>query len=101
MNRFGRLDRGIMNAVDYVGIAKRKRSLNGFGRLDRGIMNAVDYVGIAKRKRSLNRSPGLTVLQPTRSSRAEFCQIKSHRIYKETDNKYDLFRLSFDLFQGI
>ena len=72
MNRFGRLDRGIMNAVDYVGIAKRKRSLNGFGRLDRGIMNAVDYVGIAKRKRSLNRSPGLTVLKPTRSSRAEF-----------------------------
>ena len=62
----------IMNAIDYVGIAKRKRSLNRRDRPERGIMNAVDYVGIAKRKRSLNRSPGLTVLQPTRSSRAEF-----------------------------
>ena len=55
---------------------QRKRSLNRRDRLDRGIMNAVDYVGIAKRKRSLNRSPGLTVLQPTRNSRAEFYKIK-------------------------
>ncbi len=51
---------------------QRKRSLKRFGRLDRGIMNATDHVGVAERKRSLNRSPGLTVLQPTRSSRAEF-----------------------------
>lgn len=72
MNRFGRLDRGIMNAIDYVGIAKRKRSLNRRDRLDRGIMNATDHVGVAERKRSLNRSPDLTSLQPTRSSRAEF-----------------------------
>lgn len=62
----------IMNAIDYVGIAKRKRSLNRFGRLDRGIMNATDHVGVAERKRSLNRSPDLTSLKPTRSSRAEF-----------------------------
>lgn len=72
MNRFGRLDRGIMNAIDYVGIAKRKRSLKHLEKPGRVIMNATDHVGVAERKRSLNRSPGLTVLQPTRNSRAEF-----------------------------
>lgn len=44
LNRRDRLERGIMNAIDYVGIAKRKRPLNRRDRPERGIMNAVDYI---------------------------------------------------------
>lgn len=40
----------IMNAIDYVGIAKRKRPLNRRDRPERGIMNAVDYINLPLRR---------------------------------------------------
>ena len=62
MNRFGRLDRGIMNAIDYVGIAKRKRSLNRRDRLDRGIMNVADYAACRQDGRA--REPEEAFIEP-------------------------------------
>ena len=52
----------IMNAIDYVGIAKRKRSLNRRDRLDRGIMNVADYAACRQDGRA--REPEEAFIEP-------------------------------------